>query len=352
MNRSHLHDLSARLGARFTVFGGWEMPLRYDSVLAEHRAVRNSAGVFDVSHLGRFRLGGSGAHDALRRLLCNDIERIGPGRCQYTMMLTEAGGIVDDLIVWWWSDGAFWVMPNAGNHERVMAALAAEPGTEVTDLRQSTVFLAVQGPDAPLLLEQLLGGSPARLRNIRMDWHGGAVSAAGTGYTGEGGGELCVGPDIGEILFEALVEDGAKPCGLGARDTLRLEAGLPLWGEDIDETTTPIEAGLDFAVSMEHDFVGKDVVARQVETGPGRLLVGFLLEERGIPRSGQRVRTPGGGEGIVTSGNLSPLLDAGMGLAYVSPPPPVAGADLEVEIRGRWVPGKTAKPPFHENDPR
>lgn len=352
MNRSHLHDLSTRFGARFTEFGGWEMPVRYDSVLAEHRAVRESAGVFDVSHLGRFRLTGAGAKDSLRRLLSNDIERIAPGRCQYTTMLNEEGGIIDDLIVWWWSDGDFWVMPNAGNHQKVMEAFAAEPETEVADLRQSTVFLAVQGPDAPSLLENLLGESPPRFRNTRMEWRGGAVSAAGTGYTGERGGELCVGPDIGALIFEAIVENGARPCGLGTRDTLRLEAGLPLWGEDIDETTTPIEAGLGFAVSLGHDFVGKDAVVRQMESGPERLLVGFLLDERGIPRAGHRIRTPAGGEGTVTSGNLSPMLDTGMGLAYLSPPPPVEGADIEVEIRGRWVPGTTAKPPFHESDPR
>jgi aminomethyltransferase len=265
------------------------------------------------------------------------------------MMLNENAGIIDDLIVWWRPDGAFWVMPNAGNHEQVMKAFAAEPETEVADLRHSTVFFAVQGPDAPLLLEKHLGSSPGRFHNSRLEWRGGVVSAAGTGYTGERGGELCAGPDIGELLVRALIEDGVKPCGLGARDTLRLEAGLPLWGEDIDETTTPLEAGLSFAVSMGHQFVGEEALATQQQNGVDRLLVGFLLEERGIPRRGQAIRTDGGGVGTVTSGNLSPMLETGMGLGYLSPPPDLDGEALEIEIRGRWVPGHTATPPFHQN---
>lgn len=352
MNRSHLHQLNSDIGARFTEFGGWEMPVRYGSVLAEHRAVRGSVGGFDVSHLGRFRLTGSGARPALLRLLCNDIERIGPGRCQYSMMLNEDGGIIDDLIVWWWEEAEFWVMPNAANHQRVMDSFAAEPDTTVTDLREETVFIAVQGPQAPTALSNVLGTAPDRFSNTRLEWEGGTVSMAGTGYTGERGGELCADAATGDRLFRRLIAEEVTPCGLGARDTLRLEAGLPLWGEDIDETTTPIEAGLGFAVSMGHHFVGKEAVASHMERGPQRLLVGLVLDEPGIPRSGQPVRTADGGEGTVTSGNISPMLDTGVGLAYISPPPPAEGAELEVELRGRWIPGRTVKPPFHEHHQR
>lgn len=347
MRRSPLHDLNQSLGARFVDFGGWEMPVQYTSVLAEHRSVREGVGVFDVSHLGRFRLEGEGARDALRRRLCNDIDRIEAGRCQYTMMLNPDGGIVDDLIVWWWPGDEYWVMPNAANHERVMAEFAREPGCEVGDLREETVFLAFQGPAAPDLIRSLLGEAPHRFRTMALDWEGSPVRMAGTGYTGEPGAEICVTPEVGARLFRTLEENGATPCGLGARDTLRLEAGLALWGEDIDETTTPIEAGLDFAVSLEHDFVGKPVVQRQVAEGPGRRLTGFVLEERGIPRHGHALRTFDGGEGTVTSGNISPVLQTGVGLAYVSPPPQTDDG-VEVMIRERWVHGHVVTPPFHK----
>lgn len=347
MRRSPLHDFNESLGARFVEFGDWEMPVQYTSVLAEHRSVREAVGVFDVTHLGRFRLDGDGARDALRHRLCNDIDRIEAGRCQYTMMLNPEGGIIDDLIVWWWEDDGYWVMPNAANHERVMGEFAQESDCEVADLREQTVFLAVQGPGAPQLIESLLGEAPRRFRNSTVDWDGSPVRMAGTGYTGEAGVEICVTPEVGEKLFRTLEENGATPCGLGARDTLRLEAGLALWGEDIDETTTPIEAGLDFALSLEHDFVGKPTVQHQVEEGPERRLAGFVLEERGIPRHGHRLRTSGGGVGTVTSGNLSPVLQTGIGLAYVSPPPEADDA-VEVMIRDRWVPGHVVTPPFHE----
>ena len=345
MNRSPLHELHARLGGRFVDFGGWEMPVRYKSVLAEHRAVRASAGFFDVTHLGRFRLTGPGSADALDRLLCNDIQRIAPGRTQYTLMLNESGGVIDDLIVWWWSENNFWVMPNAANHDRVMTAFAKEPGCEIGDLRASTVLIALQGPDAPAVFEALLGEAPGRFRTAEAEFAGQKVSMAGTGYTGERGGELCARPDVGLQLVETMIELGVAPCGLGSRDTLRLEAGLPLWGEDIDESTTPIEAGLGFAVSRGHDFVGRDSVTSQLEQGPKRLLKGFVLDDGGIPRHGHVLRTANGG-GSVTSGNLSPMLARGIGMGYISPPP--SDAFVEVEIRGRWVPGHIVDPPFHK----
>jgi aminomethyltransferase len=346
MRRSPLHDLNERLGGRFVAFGGWQMPVQYESVLAEHRAVRSRVGVFDVSHLGRFALTGEGAHTAIRRLLCNDIDRIEPGRCQYTMILTTDGGIIDDLIVWWRGEDDYWLMPNAANHDRVMAAFAAEPDCEVRGLQGETVFLAVQGPDAPELIERVVGAKPGRFRNMISESPWGEVAMAGTGYTGESGAELCADAETGAAIMEAFVEAGATPCGLGARDTLRLEAGLPLWGEDIDETTTPLEAGLGFAVSMDHEFVGKGWLAEQQESGLERRLSGFILTDRGIPRPGYEVRTSTGGSGEVTSGNISPMLDTGIGLAYFSPPI-APDEEIEVQVRARWVPGRTAKPPFH-----
>ncbi|HSM45211.1 MAG TPA: glycine cleavage T C-terminal barrel domain-containing protein, partial [Acidimicrobiia bacterium] len=240
----------------------------------------------------------------------------------------------------------YWLMPNAANHDRVMAAFAAEPDCEVANLQGETIFLAVQGPDAPDLIERVVGAKPGRFRNTTTDSPYGEVSMAGTGYTGEPGAEICADAETGAAIMEVFVEAGATPCGLGARDTLRLEAGLPLWGEDIDESTTPLEAGLGFAVSMDHDFVGRGRLAKQQESGLVRRLSGFILTDRGIPRHGYKVRTSAGGSGEVTSGNISPMLDTGIGLAYLSPPIEPEAA-IEVQVRARWVPGRTAKPPLH-----
>jgi aminomethyltransferase len=348
MRRSPLHDLNEALGGRFVDFGGWEMPVQYESVIAEHRAVRTDVGVFDVSHLGRFGLSGDGAHDAIRRLLCNEVDRIAPGRCQYTMLLNPDGGIVDDLIVWWRARDEYWVMPNAANHDRVMAGFAAEPGCDVQDLQTDTVFLAVQGPNAASALEAVLGTAPKRFRNIAIETEFGTVALAGTGYTGESGAELCIDAEAGEALLRALVDAGATPCGLGARDTLRLEAGLPLWGEDIDETRTPLEADLGFAVSLDHHFVGRERLVEQEKDGVESRLAGFILDDRGIPRHGYELRAMGGAVGTVTSGNISPILNTGIGLAYISPPADV-GEEIEVNIRNRWVQGHVARPPFHQS---
>lgn len=346
MNRSPLHELNESLGARFTDFGGWDMPVQYESVLAEHKAVRLGVGVFDVTHLGRFELSGSGARPALRKLLCNDIERVEPGKCQYTMMLNSSGGVIDDIIVWWLDDDRFWVMPNAANQERVMASFSDEPDCVATDLQMSTVFLALQGPKAKDLFEGVVGPAPGRFANSTLPFGEDTLTVAGTGYTGESGVEICVSPEGAEALMSALIDAGATPCGLGARDTLRLEAGFSLWGQDIDESTTPIEAGLGFAVSMDHEYTGREVLAHQKEHGVERRLTGFILSERGVPREGHLVRSTDGATGHVTSGNHSPILNRGIGLAYISPPVP-AGTPIEVKIRDRWLHAVTARPPLH-----
>jgi aminomethyltransferase len=261
-------------------------------------------------------------------------------------MLNETAGIVDDIVVWWWELERYWVFPNAANHERVMAAFASEPGCVVGDMQLDTVLVAVQGPEAPRILEDIFGAAPGRFRTAEGRWGGGEVWLAGTGYTGERGGEIATDPETGHGIAEALLEAGVKPCGLGARDTLRLEAGLPLWGSDIDEGTTPLEAGLEFAVRPGRGFRGSAALESGTLDDPERRLVGFVLEEKGIPRHGYRVRTRAGG-GEVTSGNLSPMLDRGIGLAYVGPPPAV-GESIEVDIRGRWVAGRIVEPPFHK----
>ncbi len=321
------------------------MPVQYTSVIAEHRAVRTGSGWFDVSHLGRFSLRGAGATETLRRLFCNDIDRIGPGRSQYTMMLNESGGVVDDLIVWRWGTDDYWVLPNAANHERVMARVAAAaPEAEVVDLRPTTVAIAVQGPDAPRHLAALLDEAPRRFRTVITGFRGVEVRAAGTGYTGEPGGEVVLPVDVAEDFARALCERGVVPAGLGARDTLRLEAGLALWGQELDEDTTPLEAHLEFAVSFDHEFVGREALEGERRRGLRKELVGFATEGRKIPRRGYRLRA-GESRGEVTSGNFSPMLERGIGLGYLAPPP--GDGDLEVEIRGEWVQVERIDPPFY-----
>lgn len=341
MSRSPLYDRHAELGARFVDFGGWEMPVQYESVIAEHKAVRESVGVFDVTHLGRLAVSGSGATEALRSTFTNDADRYEPGRTHYTMLLNQDGGILDDIVVWRWDENDYWVMPNAANVEVVASAIREGREVAVTDLQPETVMLAIQGPQAPELFESMLKHRPRRFRTFEA----GGVRGAGTGYTGEAGGELCVEAGRAQEVLDRVLEAGAVPCGLGARDTLRLEAGLALWGSDIDATTTPLEAGLDFAVDWDHDFPGRAALEEQREAGVDRRLAGLVMKDRGIPRHGYAVRS-GTSQGQVTSGNLSPMLDMGIALAYFSPPVEV-GAEAEVEIRGKWLQARVANPPFH-----
>lgn len=321
------------------------MPVQYDSVLAEHAAVRSKAGWFDVSHLGRFAFQGLRAEATLQHLLCNDIAKIGDGRAQYTLMLNEAGGVIDDLIVWKWGADSFWVLPNAANHQRVMDRFSAhDDDSTLTDLQLATVTLAVQGPEAPSIIAEVLGEAPGRFRTMQTTFGGGEVWAAGTGYTGERGGEIVAGPEIAPDLADALTAAGAQPCGLGARDTLRLEAGLPLWGQDLSESITPLEAGLDFAVALGREFVGSDALEAQKRNGLPKALVAFRFASRQIARAGAKLRS-GESTGEVTSGNFSPVLECGIGMGYLSPP---VGAEalIEAEIRGKWVETERVELPF------
>ena len=343
-SRSPLHSINERLGARFVDFGGWEMPLQYQSVLAEHGAVRTSAGWFDVSHLGRFSWRGRGASTALNLLLSNDITLIEPGRTQYSLCLNDDGGIVDDLLVWQWDEDFFWVLPNATTHPQIMGRFrAAFPAIEMEDLRPATAMVAVQGPAAPAALEQAVGISTRRFRTSRSTLGSSPVHLAGTGYTGERGGEVVTDPETAGRFVDKLGSLGVTPAGLGARDVLRLEAGLLLAGQDFDSSCNPIEAGLDFAVSWDHEFVGKAALDSVRTGGPARKLVAFTLQGRKIPRHGYGLRAAGS-SGTVTSGNYSPVLACGMGLGYLSPP--TGADDLEVEIRGNWEPARRVQLPF------
>lgn len=343
-----LRELHAAMGARFTDFGGWEMPLQYEGVIAEHTAVRESVGVFDVSHLGRFAATGPGATDLLRSHLCNDIAKVGPGRAQYTMALNHAGGVIDDIIVWRIDEEHYWVIPNGVNFDDVMHPfmMTAPEGVSLGGVQDDTVLLAVQGPTSAAVVDAVLGVVPGRFRVFHGEYRGNQMWAAGTGYTGEKGAEIAVPLEMGTRLFGELVEAGAVPCGLGARDTLRLEMGYPLWGQDLDEGTTPLEAGLEWVVAWEHDFTGKDALLAEKERGVRQYLIGFRTEGRTIPRPGHALRA-GESVGTVTSGNFSPVLKRGIGLGYVAPPPH-ADSGVEVEVRGKWHPAERVTPPFIE----
>lgn len=345
MPQSPLHELHEALGARFTDFGGWTMPIQYEGVLSEHHAVRSDVGVFDVSHLGRFEASGDAAEAVLRGQLCNDIGRIEPGRAQYTMALNESGGVEDDIIVWWLPDGAFWVMPNGTNFDGIVTRFraAAPDGVAVSPLRDDTVVLAVQGPKSAGVIESVLGVVPGRFRVVVGEYRGAAFWAAGTGYTGERGAEIAVPTATAEPLLRDLIDAGSTPCGLGARDTLRLEMGYPLWGQDLDQETSPLEAGLEWVVAWDHEFVGRAALERLQETGMPKRLVAFTTEGRAIPRHGYALRA-GASLGIVTSGNFSPTLGHGIGLGSLAPPADFES--VEVEIRSTWVPGSVVTAPF------
>ncbi|GMR03105.1 MAG: glycine cleavage system aminomethyltransferase GcvT [Acidimicrobiia bacterium] len=321
------------------------MPVQYDSVLAEHAAVRSAVGVFDVSHLGRFEVSGPGSTGLLRRQLCNDIARISSGRAQYTMALNTDGGVEDDIIVWRFADDRYWVMPNGTNFDEIASRFVAfAPDTvSIHDVRVDSVLLAVQGPDAPDLIGRVIGFMPGRFRVGAGTFEGHEIVAAGTGYTGEKGAEIYIGAEGAEALWYALVEAGATPAGLGARDTLRLEMGFPLWGQDLTADTSPLEAGLGWVVSWDHDFIGRDALEAQRNSLDKRLIA-FTTEGRAIPREGYPVTTDSG-MGTVSSGNFSPTLQRGIGMAYVAPPPD-SDESLTIEIRGKQVPGTIVDLPF------
>ena len=360
MPASPLDHIHRKLGARFVDFAGWSMPVQYEGVLAEHRAVRSSAGVFDVSHLGRVQVIGPGATELLANIFCNDIRKADPGRAQYTMLLTPQGGVVDDIIVWRLGEEDYIVMPNGVNVDDVGGVLKAEapPDVNIVSRRRDTALLAVQGPEAPDVMEAVVGWKPKRFGVAEASFGGDTFPAAGTGYTGEPGGELMVSQAVAGDCFRALLDAGATPCGLGSRDTLRLEMGYPLWGQDLDENTSPLEAGLEWVVDWAHDFIGKKFLSKQQRKGMDKVQVGFVMKGRQIPRAGYALRA-GPSIGAVTSGNFSPELDVGIGLGYLSPPPvfhrfsQAAGEPepaLEVEIREEWLPVTLMSPPFIKKD--
>ncbi len=353
---SPLDQVHRSIGAKMVPFGGWDMPLSYaDGTLAEHRACRHSAVVFDVSHLGTVRVTGSGAFEVLQRAFTNDLNRVSPGRAQYTHLLDEeTASVVDDIIIWWVDPETFDVMPNASNTDRVTGAIeeiAQSMGgvsVEAGDVTSERAILAVQGPDARTLLAAIdpAIASIARFDVRRLEWNGIGVVVAGTGYTGEDGVEIAVPADHAEELWHAIVAAGVIPAGLGARDTLRLEAGLPLHGHELGSGITSLQAGLGWAVRFDKGpFRGSDVLAAERDRGISRRLFGLVTEGRRPPREGSPILSEGVAVGVVTSGNFSPELGHGIALGFL-PPESAVGDVFEIDVRGTMLEARVVKPPF------
>jgi aminomethyltransferase len=357
LKRTPLYDCHREAGAKIVDFAGWKMPVQYTGVIEEHRAVRTAAGLFDVSHMGEVRVKGGGAEAFLQRLTPNDVARLVPGRAHYSGLLTERATYVDDILIYRLAAEDFLVVVNASNAERdfawiAAAALDSQDDVEVIDESDRYALLALQGPRAAGMLAPLASPDITGLKYYGFAQ--GAVAGvpaliSRTGYTGEDGFELYLAPEDAPDIWRRLVEAGAVPAGLGARDTLRLEAAMALYGHEIDETTTPLEAGLSWVVKLDKgEFVGRDALAAQKAAGIPRKLVGFEVRGRGIARQGHAVVSEGGTVGAVTSGTWSPTFEKAVGLAYVPPEMAAPGTPLAIDVRGKALPAVVVETPFYK----
>lgn len=358
MKRTPLYEAHAALDGRFVDFAGWEMPVQYTGLIEEHLRVRSSCGLFDVSHMGEIEITGPGALSAVQYLSTNDINKIKDGRCQYTLLCYPEGGVVDDTIVYRFSEEKFLYCVNGANTEKVFEWMLSQ---DLSDVRLENVSekyaqIALQGPASVEVLRPLVDKDPASIKGFHFNIitvKGSKAIVSRTGYTGEDGFEIYVEPGSAPNVWNALMEAGRAfgilPIGLGARDTLRLEMGYPLYGHELSRETTPIEAGLKKYVALKKDgFIGKDVFDRQVSTGVQRSLVGFELKGRGVARPDYPVSSGGRVVGRVTSGTMSPSLRRAVGMAYVEPPLNAAGTELDIMIRERPVKAVVVKPPFYK----
>jgi glycine cleavage system T protein (aminomethyltransferase) len=345
LQQTPLHDRHVALGARMVPFAGWEMPVQYEGVIPEHKAVRRDCGVFDVSHMGQLEVEGQGAREFLQGLLSNDLARLEAGGAQYTLLTNEDGGIVDDLIAYELGSSRHLLIVNAANTDTDFRRLKDHevPGAEVTDVSERYALLAVQGPRS---IERLgLDEAPAfTIAEGEID--GVACVVARTGYTGELGVELLVDADEAGALWDRVLERGAIPCGLGARDTLRLEVCYPLHGNDIGPDTDAISADLGWVCALDKDFAGVEELRRIKENGPGRKLVAFVLLDRAVPRQGMTILE--GGE--VTSGSHSPMLERGIGLGYVPSGLADSGTEITIDVRGRPRRAEVVSKPIYRRE--
>lgn len=360
MSRTVLYETHKSLNAQLVEFAGWEMPLSYSGVLEEHKAVRTAAGLFDVSHMGRMEVSGQGAKGLLQYLSTSDIAGIRPNQACYTLFCNEQGGVIDDLIVYKLERLSYLVCVNAVNREKCLNWInthsAKFANITIEDLSERIAQIAIQGPKSLDILQELtdVDLSTIKQKNFLMGRLGGMDSyIARTGFTGERGYELFIPAVIASGIWESIMKkgepSGLKPAGLGARDTLRLEMGYLLYGNDMDKNTTPLECSLERVVDFKkEDFIGKEAILRQKEKGIERRLVGFELMQKGVPRRGYRIYSNGKTLGVVTSGNFSPTLKKGIGLGYVHPNYSRPGAEILIDIRGKVALAVVVELPFYK----
>jgi aminomethyltransferase len=359
LRRTPLYEEHVRASARLVAFAGWEMPVSYQGVRGEHLAVRRSCGVFDVSHMGQIETSGPQAKELLQRLLSNDVERIAASGAQYSVICNDEGGILDDVFTYRLADDRYLTVTNAANHGRDFAWFARHAEgfeAEVTDAADDYAMLAVQGPRARELADRLFVGKlPPRMRTALLPLEpgldGGATAlVCGTGYTGEDGVEILVDPDAAPELWRALLDAGAAPAGLGARDTLRLEVCFHLYGNDMDTSRNPIEAGLGWCCKEGTGFIGAEAIARARERGPTEKLVAFVLTARGIPRQGNPIVRGDEVVGEVTSGTHSPCMEVGIGMGYVRAANAEPGTELEIDVRGKRRRARVETKPLYRKE--
>jgi aminomethyltransferase len=349
--KTQLYDAHLAAGARMVDFGGWDMPINYGSQIEEHHEVRTAAGMFDVSHMTAVDLHGGRARDFLQHLLANDVARLQrPGKALYSCMLNEQGGVIDDLITYFLDAEHYRVVVNAATTDKDLAWIEQHAGTfgvEVTP-RRDLAMIAVQGPQArQRVLDTLPDAAGAVDLAPFFAGQFGDVFIARTGYTGEDGFEISLPGEAAPGIWDRLLDAGVRPCGLGARDTLRLEAGMNLYGQDMDDSTTPLESGLGWTVAMKDDrrFIGREALERQKADGVAWKFTGFVLEGRGVLRAGQRLATQAGA-GVLTSGSFSPTLQRAIGMGRI---PAAASGDCRVDIRGKLLDVRVVRPPFVRN---
>jgi len=359
-SRTPLYECHVEADARLVEFAGWEMPVQYSGVMEEHRAVRNAAGLFDVSHMGEVSVRGSGAEAFLQHLTPNDVSKLAPGRAHYSGLLTERGTYLDDLLIYRLGAEEFLVVVNAANatsdFEWIESHAAEAEDVQVENVSDRYALLALQGPRAAEILEPRVATDPASIKYYgfeRSEVDGVSALVSRTGYTGEDGFELYLAPEeaprIWRRLIEAGEDAGLRPAGLGARDTLRLEAGMALYGHEIDDTTTPWEAGLGWVVKLEKgDFIGRQALEEQKEAGIERKLVGFEVRGRGIARQDHEVRIDGETVGRVTSGTFSPTFEKALGMAYVPVAAAQPGTELDIVVRSRTLQAEVVSLPFYK----